>query len=116
MNSSSVDGENHQVLAIGIFAPQATVVEDDLTALNVIAIAKATQAEGVLAAFSGRKPVEFQDIVLATPVLRIGAQNRECFGVDTSKFWMLSIEATEEAIELGMVRTEHGDVRGPDAT
>jgi hypothetical protein len=57
-------------------------------------IYKATQAEAVLAAFSGRKPCEFQDIVLATPVMRIGAQNREDFGVDTSQFWMLSIEAT----------------------
>jgi hypothetical protein len=57
--------------------------------------------ETILSAFSRRKPCEFQDIVLATPVLRIGAQHRECFGVDTSKFWRLSIEATEEAIELG---------------
>jgi hypothetical protein len=73
-----VEGEHNQVLAIGIFAPQATVVEDDLTALNVIAIAQATQAEAVLAAFSGRNPCEFQDIVLVTPVIRIGAQNREC--------------------------------------
>lgn len=39
--------------------------------------------------------------MFATPVIRIGAQNREGFGVDTSKFWMLSIEATWEAIELG---------------
>jgi hypothetical protein len=94
MNSRAVEGENTQVLALGIFAPEAAVVENDLTALNVIAIAKATQAEAVLAAFSGRKPFEIQDIVLATPVIRIGAQNGECFGVDTSKFWMLSIEAT----------------------
>jgi hypothetical protein len=49
--------------------------------------------EAILSAFSGRKPCEFQAIVLATPVLRIGAQNGECFGIDTSKFWMLSIEA-----------------------
>lgn len=101
MNSGPVEGEHNQLLAIGIFAPKATVVEDDFTALNVIAIAKATQAEAVLVAFSGRNPLEFQDIVLATPVIRIGAQNRDCFGVDISKFWMLSIEATQEAIELG---------------
>jgi hypothetical protein len=101
MNSSSVDGENHQILAIGVFAPEAVVVDHDLTALNVIAIAQATQADAVLAAFSGRNPFAFQDIVLVTPVLRIGAQNRECFGVDTSEFWMLSIEAAQEAIELG---------------
>jgi hypothetical protein len=94
MNSGAVAGENHQVLAIGIFAPQATVVEDALTALNVIARAKATQAEAILSAFSGRSPFEIQDMVLATPVIRIGAQNGECFGVDTSMFWMLSIEAT----------------------
>jgi hypothetical protein len=42
MNSGAVEGENHQVLALGIFAPEAAVVEDDLTALNVIALAKAT--------------------------------------------------------------------------
>jgi hypothetical protein len=65
-----VEGENNQVLAIGIFAPEAAVVEDDVTALNVIA--KATQAEAILAAFSGRKPLEFQAIILATPVIRIG--------------------------------------------
>jgi hypothetical protein len=34
--------------------------------------------EAILSAFSGRNPVEFQDIVLVTPVIRIGAQNREC--------------------------------------
>jgi hypothetical protein len=94
VNSGSVEGENIQVLALGIFAPEAAVVEDDLMALNVIAIAKATQAEAVLAAFAGRKPFEVQAIVLATPVIRIGAQNRECFGIDISKFRMLSIEAT----------------------
>ena len=81
--------------------PEAMEGEDDLTRLNVIAIAQATQAETILAAFSGRKPCEFQVIVLVTPAMRIGAQNRECFGVDISKVRMLSIDATEEAIELG---------------
>lgn len=71
MNSGSVEGENHQVLVISIFAPEATVVEDDRAVLNVIAIAKATQAEAVLAAFSWRNPSEFQDIVLVSPVIRI---------------------------------------------
>jgi hypothetical protein len=94
MNSGAVGGEHNQVLALGIFAPEAAVAEDDLTALNVIARAKATQTEAALAAFSGRKPCEFQDIMLTTPVLRMGAQHREGFGVDTSKFWRLSIEAT----------------------
>jgi len=56
MNSNSLEGEQNQVLSIGVFAPEATIVEDDLTAINVIAIAEATQAEAVLAAFSGRNP------------------------------------------------------------
>jgi hypothetical protein len=55
-----VSEQQGQVLAIGIFAPEAVVVDDDLTALNVIAIAKATQAEAVLAAFSGETPLSFK--------------------------------------------------------
>ena len=57
--------------------------------------------EAVVATFSGRNPREFQDIMLAAPVIRIGTENDERFGIDTAKFWMLAIEATEEAIELG---------------
>jgi hypothetical protein len=72
MNSGAVAGEHTQVLALGIFVLEAAAVEDDLTALNAIARAKTTQAEAGLAAFSGRKPCELQDIVLATPVIRIG--------------------------------------------
>jgi len=53
MKSASVEGENSQVLSIGVFAPEAAVVEDDLAALDVIAKAEATQAEAVLTAFSG---------------------------------------------------------------
>lgn len=63
-------------------------------ALDVIAKAEAPQAEAVLAAFSGRHPFEFQDIVLAAPIIRIGAENGERLGIDASKFWMLSSEAT----------------------
>jgi hypothetical protein len=94
MKSGSVDGEDRQVLSIGVFAPEATVVEDDLVALDVIAKPEAPPAEAVLAAFSGRYPFELQDIVLAAPVIRVITENGECFGIDASKFWMLSSEAT----------------------
>jgi hypothetical protein len=94
MNSGSMAGENRQVLAIGVFAPEAAVVEDDFAALDVIAKAEAPPAEAVLAAFSGRHPCEFQDIVLAAPVVRIGAEYNERFGIDSDKFGMLSSVAT----------------------
>ena len=90
-----MEGEHTAVLAIGVFAPEAAVVEDDLAALDVIAKPEAPPAEAVLAAFSGRYPFELQDIVLAAPVIRVITENGECFGIDaSSKFWMLSSEAT----------------------
>jgi hypothetical protein len=63
-------------------------------ALDVIAKAEVPPTEAVLDTFSGRHPFEFQDIVLAAPIIRIGAENGERFGIDASKFWMLSSEAT----------------------
>jgi hypothetical protein len=93
MNSGSVEGEDRQVLSIGVFAAEAAVVEDDLAALDVIAKAEAPPTEAVLTAFSGRNPFEFQDIVLAAPVIWICVENGERFRKDTGKFWMLSIEA-----------------------
>jgi hypothetical protein len=100
MNSGSVEGEHNQVLAIGIFAPEAAVVEDDLTALNVIAIAKATQAEAALAAFSDESPVRFK---IACWRLRLYGAVRRIVSAWSRprKSWRLSIEAAREAIELG---------------
>jgi hypothetical protein len=94
MTSGSVAGEDRQVLSIGVFTAEAAVVEDDLVALDVIAKAEAPPAEAVLATFSERRPFEFQDIVLAAPIIRIRAENGERFRINTGKFWMLSSEAT----------------------
>jgi hypothetical protein len=32
--------------------------------------------------------------VLVAPVIRIGAENDEPFGIDTAKFWVLASETT----------------------
>jgi hypothetical protein len=94
MKNCSVLEEHATVLSIGVFAPDAAVVEDDLTALDVIAKPEAPPAQAVLAAFPGRYPCELQDIVLPAPVIRVVTENGERFGIDASEFWMLSNEAT----------------------
>ena len=86
-------------LAVGVFSTEAAVVEYDLAALDVIAKAEATQAESVLTAFSWRDSAEFDDVVLAAQVVRVGAENIEGLGIDAGEFWMLPVESPEEAIE-----------------
>ena len=48
MNSSAVEREKNQVLALGIFAPEAAVVQDHLLTCNVVAEPPATQPQPVL--------------------------------------------------------------------
>jgi hypothetical protein len=88
-------------LAVGVFSTEAAVVEYDLAALDVIAKAEATQAQPVLTACSGRDSSEFEDVVLVAQVVWVGAEDIEGLGIDAGKFWMLSVESPEEAIELG---------------
>lgn len=88
-------------LAVGVFAAETTVVEDELATLDVIANPEATETKPVLATLSGRDARELQEIVLGAPVIWVGSEHVQSVSMDAGKFWMLSVEASQQAIELG---------------
>jgi hypothetical protein len=95
-----VEGENSQVLLIGVFAPEAAVVQDHLLTCNVVAEPPVTQPQPVLP-IAAPYPSKFFDVVLPRPVVGITAENLEGLALARSK---LSITLEETARQLLIVR------------
>ena len=100
MNSGSVEGENNQVLAIGIFAPEAAVVQDHLLTCNVVAEPPATQPQPVLP-IAASYPSKFLDVVLPRPVVGITAENLEGLILARSKLRITLEETARQPLIVG---------------
>jgi hypothetical protein len=100
MNSGSVAGKNSQVLTIGVFAPEAAVVQDHLLTCNVVAEAPAAQPQPVLP-IAAPYPGKFFDVVLPRPVVGITAENLEGLILARSKLRITLEETARQALIVG---------------